>query len=413
MDPLSVTSAVVGIVGFFFQLAKTASKVKTAVEEVKSAPKEARKLVERLTKLQTLGLLIGGHLERRASMPNCSSSPSLDILSTSLAQCLAKTQELEQILSKLLIPQSKFSTSSRLRLVLRKEKLNSLVQEINSAISDLELFILVDMCNMNELEPQETPVMALEDSAPHQYHMAQEIRRTPRKRNRTFRYLGGITWVTSDTWNGGDESDGDNHIAHREGRITFRLPYTSKELTIYYAHGMGTPSYALNVVHIIELNSKLGLRLWQLMTHGSDVDKLHKLISKRKLSLYSILRHSDRDLNLFFLAVSAKWANGCRYLLQHDFRHEFEQGTPCMLETDVLYLLDNGTEPEYFTRYLNVFMKSLGNNHVKFLRCAWKRLVENMFNYGVVSDWIPAARYLIDQAEQITLVKLTTDRILG
>lgn len=151
MDPLSVTSGIVGIVAFAFQMAKTASKVKRAVEEVRSAPKEARKLVERLVMLETACQLIGFHLERRETLPT-PASPTKDILSKALGQFLVRARELEQILLDLgacnglnQTPWPKFGTVSRMRLVLRKDKISFLVQEIDRVISLLQLVIQVDM----------------------------------------------------------------------------------------------------------------------------------------------------------------------------------------------------------------------------------------------------------------------------
>lgn len=152
MDPLSVTSGVVGIVAFALQLAKTASKVKKAVEEIKSAPREARELIERLVMLETACQLIGFHLERRETLPGHSSSAFPDIISKALAQCSARIEDLEKILSSSSssnspagTPLSKFDTASRLRLVLRKDRISSLVHEIDRVISLLQFVIQVDM----------------------------------------------------------------------------------------------------------------------------------------------------------------------------------------------------------------------------------------------------------------------------
>lgn len=152
MDPLSVTSGIVGIVAFALQLAKTASQVKKAVEDVKSAPKVARELIERLVMLETACQLIGFHLERRDTLPGHPSSASLDIISKALAQCLVRIQDLEQVIpssgpadSAAGTPLPKFDTASRLRLVLRREKISSLIQEIDRVISLLQFVIQVDM----------------------------------------------------------------------------------------------------------------------------------------------------------------------------------------------------------------------------------------------------------------------------
>lgn len=147
-----MTSGVVGIVAFAVQLAKTAAKVKRAVEEVKSAPREARELIERLVMLETTCQLISFHLERRETLPGRSLSASRDIISKALAQCLVRIQDLEQVLSSSSTgdpisgtPQLKFDTASRLRLVLRKEKITSLIQKIDRVISLLQFVIQVDM----------------------------------------------------------------------------------------------------------------------------------------------------------------------------------------------------------------------------------------------------------------------------
>lgn len=152
MDPLSVTSGIVGIVAFALQLAKTASKVKRAVEEVKSAPKVARELIERLVMLETACQLIGFHLERRETLPGYHSSAYPDIISDTLAQCLTRIEDLERVISSsstgdsvVGMPGLKLDTASRLRLLLRKDKISSLVQEIDRVISLLQFVIQVDM----------------------------------------------------------------------------------------------------------------------------------------------------------------------------------------------------------------------------------------------------------------------------
>lgn len=152
MDPLSVTSGIVGIVAFALQLAKTASKVKKAVEDIKSAPNEAKELIERLVMLETACELIGFHLQRRETLPDYSGSASLDIISKALAPLPARIQELEQMLLSLSssnalarTPRSKFDTISRVRLVLHKDKLSSLIREIDRVTSLLHFAIQVDM----------------------------------------------------------------------------------------------------------------------------------------------------------------------------------------------------------------------------------------------------------------------------
>lgn len=137
---------------FALQLAKTASKMKRAIEEVKSAPNVARELIEKLVMLETACQLIGFHLERRETLPGHHSSASPDIISNALAQCLSRIEDLEQLVSPSSpsnsvtgTPGPRFDTASRLRLVLRKDRIRSLVQDIDRVISLLQFVIQVDM----------------------------------------------------------------------------------------------------------------------------------------------------------------------------------------------------------------------------------------------------------------------------
>lgn len=139
------------------------------------------------------------------------------------------------------------------------------------------------------------------DSAPSQYALDQKFRRAKNQQCRTFRYLDYITWTTTDGWIGDDDDDDANRIAYRKGRITFRLPFTTTQYSMHYGGGMGTPSYALNVAHIIDQHSQLGSRLYRFMCPSADPKELHELISSRKLSIYSVYRCGYHDFNLFFV----------------------------------------------------------------------------------------------------------------
>ncbi|POS79576.1 hypothetical protein DHEL01_v202022 [Diaporthe helianthi] len=156
MDPLSMTSGVVGIVAFAFQLAKTASKVRTAMEEMNSAPRDAKDLIERLKMLETACELISAHLEGRKALPNYSLSPSFGLITKAMTQFLGKAEELEQMLANL--TSSNGSTGSlrarldaagvsRLRFVLRKDKINNMVQDIDRVMLLLQFVMQADMCN--------------------------------------------------------------------------------------------------------------------------------------------------------------------------------------------------------------------------------------------------------------------------
>lgn len=169
-----------------------------------------------------------------------------------------------------------------------------------------------------------------------------DTRRVTNQQSRTSGYFGFITWTVAER-RIGNENDVKSTVYRKES-ITIRLPFTSTQLRIHYFGGMGTPSYTLNVTHVIEDESKLGHKLCLLMRPGGDVKELHELISGRKLSIYSVYRRGSNEMNLFFVritgglrdlcfvdakyiqfAVGMRWAEGCNYLLKHDFRNQFQQ----------------------------------------------------------------------------------------
>lgn len=148
---------------------------------------------------------------------------------------------------------------------------------------------------------EETLNTTMVNSASSHSVVARNTQRATIQQCRTFRYLGYITWTTAEGWTG---YENDNVIAHRKGCITFRLPFTSTQLRMQYISGMGTPSYALNVTHIIQDQSKLGRRVFDIMTDEGDPGQLHRLLSGRELSLYSIIRAGSEEINLFFVSMT-------------------------------------------------------------------------------------------------------------
>lgn len=131
--------------------------------------------------------------------------------------------------------------------------------------------------------------------------VARYVRRNTDHNRHTFRYLGYITWTVNDSWIGDEDGD-PSRIAHRKGSITFRLPFTSTRLSMHYQCGLGTPSYALNVSHIIEEHSELGSQLQAVM--GGSLRQLQRLLSRRKLSLYSLFKTHSGEMNLFFVRIT-------------------------------------------------------------------------------------------------------------
>lgn len=124
--------------------------------------------------------------------------------------------------------------------------------------------------------------------------------RTTNKQCHTSRYFGYITWTTVESR---DKDNKTNPAPHKKGLVIFRLPFTAIQLDLHYTCGMGTPSYALNVTHVIENTTELGKQLDDLMISKGDPKELHRLISERQLSLYSLFSIYNREMNLFFVRV--------------------------------------------------------------------------------------------------------------
>lgn len=71
-----------------------------------------------------------------------------------------------------------------------------------------------------------------------------------------------------------------------------------------------------------------------------------------------------------------------------------------MQEKDIKYLLKTGHHPEYFNRYLKVFLNSPWIDHTDLVSHAWDCIMEKTFpreGYYELSSWIPPLRYLIEQ----------------
>lgn len=131
--------------------------------------------------------------------------------------------------------------------------------------------------------------------------VARNIRGPTHQHRRTFRYLGYISWTVNNSWIGDGDHD-PNRIAYRKGAITFRLPFTSTRLSVHYQCGLGTPSYALNVSHVIEEHSELGRQLRTMMR--GNTRELQRLLSVRQLSLYSLFKTPLGEMNLFFVRIT-------------------------------------------------------------------------------------------------------------
>lgn len=117
-------------------------------------------------------------------------------------------------------------------------------------------------------------------------------------------YMGLVTWTTVKSWNDG-QSDDSKLMPDRRGKITLQVPFCSVQVDFHYTQFMGTPSYALNINHVIDPSSDFGNYIFSLVLQ-EDLPRLKKLLSDRKLSIYSLYGHSS----LFSVSVLAGTSSG-------------------------------------------------------------------------------------------------------
>lgn len=168
--------------------------------------------------------------------------------------------------------------------------------------------------------PENTRNSTKENNASSQSQVAANLRTATRNYRRTSKYLGYVTWTTIDGWTGvggGDDDDDDDEekevqlITYRKEIFSLRLPFTSIQLDLENTSAMGNPSYALNVTHIITRNSDLGRRICSLLLRKGGTGELHRLLSKRELSMYSLCSMYNSEMNLFWVcttyAINVAW----------------------------------------------------------------------------------------------------------
>lgn len=124
-----------------------------------------------------------------------------------------------------------------------------------------------------------------------------KVDKATREKRHSSRYMGLVTWTTIDTSVEDGHGKDSEMMPNRKGNITLRLPFSSVRFDFYYSQSMGSPSYALNINHVIDRWSELELELQDIMFKQNLVG-LKRLLSDRKLSIYSCIS----DSNLFYVS---------------------------------------------------------------------------------------------------------------
>lgn len=118
-------------------------------------------------------------------------------------------------------------------------------------------------------------------------------------------YLGIVTWTIIEK-RVEDQSDDVRLEPDRRGHINLRVPFSSVQVNFHYNQSMGAPSYALNINHVIDPTSEVGIQFRNLMWGTRDLLQLKRLLSERKLSIYSLFEGSS----LFYVSTVPSWTAG-------------------------------------------------------------------------------------------------------
>lgn len=111
-------------------------------------------------------------------------------------------------------------------------------------------------------------------------------------------YLGTVPWEIARYEQTDDHEDDwvlEHTLSDYRITLTLRLPLSSSQLDFRILYGMGGPSCALCITHIIAPESELERSINDVMFRTQDVAGLHRLFVTKKLSIYS----ENRDCNLF------------------------------------------------------------------------------------------------------------------
>lgn len=136
------------------------------------------------------------------------------------------------------------------------------------------------------------------------YLPVQARRRVKLKHRHPARCFGLFRWESIQ-----EQSQDDPAQRHfKQELIVVNIPLSSTRLNFQYSWVMGTPSYALNVTHVIEESSNLGDEVTDLFRERKCLGELRKMLSDRKLSLYSVWKQHDdgRCTNPFYVSGSRR-----------------------------------------------------------------------------------------------------------
>lgn len=148
MDPLAISSGVVGFIAFTVQVAKLVSKTKSAVQQFKSATAEVQDLVDKLVVIETVCMMVEANLGMRQQSLDASPLPLLRPISAGLERCHDKLEGLDRVLSPFMdalkAPSRKRQTLLRIQFFFGRDEIQRLVNGVGEAVAFLQFVMTAD-----------------------------------------------------------------------------------------------------------------------------------------------------------------------------------------------------------------------------------------------------------------------------
>lgn len=342
----------IGVFSLAAEVASIASKLKAVIASYRGAPSEATRLGETLAFFEGICLAIDRELQRSSGSAASTSRADIDgLIRSALEPCRAKLTEMDRTLGTL---GSGSDVKSRLKFVCGKDMIKEMNGDLDRLVSRLQFAIGADVWICRLATVTSAPGMVLCDN-----HISQDspasapsrppsivastpaeltpspvrriVSRTTQKVQWYRGFLGQVEQektVKRTRWpDVFDQGVVDEHTV-----VSLSTPWLPYRLGLELRKTASTTlSYALNITHIIDLESPLGQKFKRIYSQGSEASNLRQLqdsLSNRELSLSSVLRSGwGRERTLLQWAISNRLPLFCAFLFDNDPQGRMLQGT--------------------------------------------------------------------------------------
>ncbi|EJT74580.1 hypothetical protein GGTG_08420 [Gaeumannomyces tritici R3-111a-1] len=357
MEPVS---AVVGVFSLAAEVASIAAKLKAVIASYRGAPSEAARLSDTLAFLEGICLAIDRELQRSSeSATRASRGEMHSLIRSALEPCRAKLAEMDRSLAAL---GSGSDVKSRLKFAYGKDAIKEMNGDLDRLVSRLQFSIGADVwiCRLDTVT--NAPGVGLCDNHVARYSSTAAplprssvgaptsaeltpgsvrpvVSRTTQQIQWYRGFLGQVEQKKTMKRTRWPEAF-DRGVVDEHTVVSLSTPWLPYRLGLELRKTASTTlSYALNITHIIDLESPLGQKLHSIFIGfgKNETAKLRQLqysLSNGELSLYSVIRlRSGREQTLLQRAINCKLPLFCAFLFDNDPQGRMLQETdPTRLE---------------------------------------------------------------------------------